>query len=89
MTYIKVTIDQENNRISVKNNGKGIPVENHKEYDMYVHELIFGYLLTSLNCNDEEKKVTVGRNGFGAKMTYIFSKLFMVETADSSKKRYF
>ena len=36
MTYIKVNFDQENNIISVKNNGKGIPVKNHKENDMYV-----------------------------------------------------
>jgi DNA topoisomerase-2 len=32
MTQIKVNIDQENNRISVWNNGKGIPVVIHKEH---------------------------------------------------------
>lgn len=89
MTYVKVWIDQENNRITVRNNGKGIPVEIHKEYDMYVPELIFGHLLTSSNYNDDEKKVTGGRNGYGAKLTNIFSKLFMVETADLNKKRHF
>ena len=30
MTYLKVTIDREEGRISVENNGKGIPVEMHK-----------------------------------------------------------
>lgn len=39
------------------NNGKGIPVQIHKEYDMQVAELIFGHLLTSSNYDDNQKKV--------------------------------
>lgn len=39
------------------NDGKGIPVEMHKEHDMYVPTLIFGHLLTSSNFDDEQKKV--------------------------------
>ena len=89
MTYIKVTIDQQNNRISVKNNGKGIPIEIDKEYNIYVPELIFGNLLTSSNYDDNEKKVTGGRNGYGAKLTNIFSKVFIVETADKKSKKLF
>lgn len=49
---------------------------------MYIPELIFGELLTGSNFNDNEKKVTGGRNGFGAKLTNIYSKEFMVEAAD-------
>ena len=51
---------------------------------MYVPEMIFGHLLTSSNYNDDEKKVTGGRNGYGAKLTNIFSKKFTVETASKS-----
>ncbi|KAL7748705.1 DNA topoisomerase 2 [Sorochytrium milnesiophthora] len=83
MDTIKVTIDQENNTISIMNNGRGIPIEMHKEEQVYVPELIFGYLLTSSNYNDSEKKVVGGRNGFGAKLCNIFSTEFTVETADS------
>jgi DNA gyrase/topoisomerase IV subunit B len=43
--------------ISVWNNGAGVPVEVHKEENVYVPELIFGHLLTSSNYNDTEKKV--------------------------------
>ena len=82
MKYIKVTINQEKNIISIKNGGKGIPIEIHKEYNIYVPELIFGNLLTSSNYNDDIKKVTGGRNGLGAKLTNIYSKKFIVETAD-------
>jgi DNA topoisomerase-2 len=50
-----------------------------------VPELIFGHLLTSSNYDDSIKKVTGGRNGFGAKLTNIFSKQFTLETADKNK----
>lgn len=68
-TAIKVNIDVEAGRISVWNNGKGVPVQMHKEHNLFVPSLIFGELLTSSNYNDTEKKVTGGRNGFGAKLT--------------------
>jgi DNA topoisomerase-2 len=89
MDTIKVTIDRENNLISVYNNGCGIPIEIHKGEGVYVPELIFGHLLTSSNYNDDEKKVTGGRNGYGAKLCNIFSTEFIVETADKkSGKKY-
>ena len=86
MKFIKVTIDKEKNEISVFNDGRGIPVEVHKEEGVYVPELIFGHLLTSSNYNDNEKKVTGGRNGYGAKLCNIFSTQFTVETCASGKK---
>lgn len=39
---IEVNIDNETGRISVKNNGKGIPVKIHKKEKVYVPEMIFG-----------------------------------------------
>ena len=89
MKYIKVDIDSEKGIIKIKNGGKGIPIEIHKTYNMYVPQLIFGNLLTSSNYNDNIKKVTGGRNGYGAKLTNIFSKTFIVETANKDKgKKY-
>merc|ERR1719191_2070344 len=82
MDLIDVTIDKAAGSISVLNNGKGVPVVIHKEHKCYVPELIFGHLLTSDNYNDNEKKVTGGRNGYGAKLTNVFSKKFVIETAD-------
>uniref|UniRef100_A0A672PVU3 DNA topoisomerase 2 n=1 Tax=Sinocyclocheilus grahami TaxID=75366 RepID=A0A672PVU3_SINGR len=81
MSTIKITIDPESNTIAVWNNGKGIPVVEHKDEKMFVPALIFGHLLTSSNYNDNEKKVTGGRNGYGAKLCNIFSTKFTVETA--------
>ncbi|GMG55241.1 unnamed protein product [Ambrosiozyma monospora] len=69
MKKIDVKIDVENNAISVKNDGKGIPIEIHTKENMYIPEMIFGNLLTSSNYDDDEKKVTGGRNGYGAKLS--------------------
>ncbi|CAG0881897.1 unnamed protein product [Darwinula stevensoni] len=89
MDCIKVDIDAENNVISIWNNGKGIPVTEHKGEKMFVPTMIFGHLLTSSNYNDEEEKVTGGRNGYGAKLCNIFSSKFTVETASKEYKRSF
>ncbi|ESO92276.1 hypothetical protein LOTGIDRAFT_145577 [Lottia gigantea] len=89
MNTIKITIDKVHNQISVWNNGKGIPVVEHKEEKMYVPTMIFGHLLTSSNYNDFEKKVTGGRNGYGAKLCNIFSTKFTVETSSCEYKRSF
>ena len=71
MDTVKVTVDPENNTISVYNNGRGIPIEIHSTEKVYIPELIFGHLLSSSNYDDDEKKLTGGRNGYGAKLTNI------------------
>nr|CAG4718231.1 unnamed protein product [Naegleria fowleri] len=86
---IKVTIDPEKNEICVWNNGSGVPVKIHQEHNVYVPTLIFGHLLTSSNFDDTQKRVTGGRNGYGAKLTNIFSEKFIVETVDNEEKKKF
>ena len=46
-------------------------------------------MLTSSNYNDNVKKVTGGRNGFGAKLANIFSTKFTVETGDMKNRKLF
>lgn len=38
----------------------------HSREKCYIPELIFGHLLAGSNFDDEEKKTTGGRNGYGA-----------------------
>lgn len=85
VTKIAVTIDEKTGEISVENNGDGIDVEQYEEYDnIYAPELIFGNLLTSENY-DKKGKVTGGKNGLGAKLTNIYSKMFKIETVDAKR----
>ena len=82
---IRVSIDPDEGRITIRNDGSGLPVEIHREHGVYVPELVFGHLLTSSNYDDAEKKVTGGRNGYGAKLTNIFSREFTVTTCDGRR----
>lgn len=83
---IKVTIDKVNGVIDVFNDGEGIEVVKHPEYNIYIPELIFGNLLTSTNYDDKEEKIIGGQNGLGSKIASIFSKWFELETVDSKRK---
>ena len=78
----KITID-------VENDGDGIPIEMHKEHKVYAPELIFGHLLTSGNYDKSEEKIVGGKNGYGAKLTNIFSNKFTLSTRHpASAQRY-
>ena len=68
---IKINIDEKTGIISVQNNGSTIPIELHKEYNIYVPELIFGNLLTSGNY-DQKGKTVGGKNGLGGKLAAIY-----------------
>lgn len=89
MDTLKIIVNAKENTISVHNNGKGIPIEMHAKEKVYIPEMIFGQLLTSSNYDDDEKKLTGGRNGYGAKLTNIYSTEFIVETADKKSGQKF
>jgi len=86
VTYIKVCVDIKKGQISVENDGEGIDVVVHPTEKVYVPQMIFGELLTSGNYNKDEEKITGGKNGYGAKLTNIFSSYFKIETVDRHRK---
>ena len=91
VTYIKGWIDRNIGQIIVENDGEGIDVAVHPTEkkdngdEIYIPELIFGELLTSANY-DKKGKITGGKNGYGAKLTNIYSNYFKVETVDRHRK---
>ena len=89
MDRIEVHIDDATSttpEISVLNTGRGVPITKHKD-GLYVPELVFGYLFTGSNFDDNEARLTGGRHGFGAKLTNIFSSRFEVETVDARRRQ--
>ena len=80
VTRIVVTVTPT--QINIQNDGEGIPVSVHPEYKVMVPELIFGHLLTSSNYDEGAEKVVGGKNGYGAKLTNIYSREFVVRTCD-------
>lgn len=72
-------------------------VERGRDYDVkettnddpdgiWLPELIFGTLRSSSNYNKDKVRMGCGRNGYGAKLVAIFSKLFVVEVDDPIQK---
>ena len=84
VTYIKILVEKDH--ITIENNGPGIPIKKHKEHKVYVPELVFGNVHSGENFNDDEKRIVGGLHGLGASLTNIFSKKFIIETADGKKK---
>jgi len=81
VTYIDITIEEDGTIIMV-NDGNGIDVAMHPEYNVWIPELIFGHLRTSTNYDKSEKKIVGGKNGFGFKLVLIWSTQGTVETVD-------
>ncbi len=79
----KIVVTVTPTQFRVFNDGDGIPVTSHPEYKVMVPELIFGHLLTSSNYDEGEEKVVGGKNGYGAKLTNIYSREFTVRTCDT------
>lgn len=88
-TQIKVNIDQTAGRITVRNNGAGIPIEENKKHKILIPSMIFGELLAGSSFDDTEKRKVGGMHGLGAKLTNIYSVEFEVETLDSQKDQKF
>lgn len=86
-TKIEVSLDLKG--FSITNDGKPIPISKNKEEKMWNPTLAFGYLRTSNNYDDSEERLTGGRNGYGAKLTNIFSKQFDVQIWDKRRSQGF
>jgi len=90
---IKVNINKETGEIIISNNScsktEQIPIEMHKKEKVYVPELIFGHLLTGSNFEDDNdnKRVVGGKNGYGAKLTNIYSTKFEIEVLNTNNKK--
>lgn len=81
VSYIETTV-AEDGTITMTNDGNGIDVAKHPEYDLWIPEMIFGHLRTSTNYNKDEQKIVGGKNGFGFKLVLIWSSYGSVETVD-------
>ena len=81
VSHIEVSVS-EDGLITLTNDGNGIDVAKHPEYDIWIPELIFGHLRTSTNYDKDEQKIVGGKNGFGFKLALIWSTYGSVETVD-------
>ena len=81
LNKIEVKLNMNSGEICVKDNG-GLPVVIHKEQGKYLPEVIFGTLMSGSSYNDDDDRTGAGVNGYGAKLTNVFSKKFKISTCD-------
>lgn len=84
LTRIDVLVD-DNGWITVRDNG-GIAVVKHKEAGVYLQEFLFGQLRSSSNYDDSESRDGIGTNGVGSALCNVWSKEFIIDSADGKKK---
>jgi len=87
VTMIDVAVDKETGVITLMNDGNGIDIAQHPEHKIWIPEMIFGHLMTSTNYKKTEKKIIGGKNGFGVKLIFIYSKWARIETVDHTRKK--
>jgi DNA topoisomerase-2 len=89
VSSITAGIDKETGAVTIENNGPlgGIAVKMHEKEGVWNPELTFGHLLTSTNYDDTKKRIVGGRNGYGAKLTNIYSSEFSVIIKDHENKK--
>ena len=89
VTSISVAIDKVSGSVTVENNGPlgGVGIRMHEKEGIWNPELTFGHLLTSTNYDDSKKRVVGGRNGYGAKLTNIYSSSFSIVIKDHETKQ--
>ena len=85
VTHIDIHINDDDS-ITMINDGNGIDIEKHPEYNIWIPEMIFGHLRTSTNYDKTEKKIVGGKNGFGFKLVLIWSTCGSIETVDHMRK---
>ena len=88
VTSLNVSIDKTSGQITIENNGPlgGIAVKMHEKEGLWNPELTFGHLLTSTNYDDTQKRLVGGRNGYGAKLTNVYSSMFSIKIKDGENK---
>lgn len=84
VTYIHTSI--QDSTITIQNNGRGIDIIKHPEYNLWVPEMIFAHLRTSTNYSKDEDRNTAGMNGYGVKLVFIWSTYGEIETVDHTRK---
>lgn len=91
VTEIKATFNKETGVFSVYNDGPGIPIEKHSN-GKWIPYMIFGELITSKNFDDNEERITGGKNGLGSKVSNIFSakfKIYLVNEGQSYEQTWY
>eukprot|EP01061_Rhynchopus_euleeides_P007194 TRINITY_DN16183_c0_g1_i1.p1 TRINITY_DN16183_c0_g1~~TRINITY_DN16183_c0_g1_i1.p1 ORF type:complete len:1314 (+),score=374.50 TRINITY_DN16183_c0_g1_i1:126-4067(+) len=89
MTRLDVSIDTDTHMITIRNDGHCVDVEYHADAHMFCPELVFSEFQAGSNFNDEEARISGGRNGVGATVCNTLSELFEIEITDPHRGKFY
>ncbi len=81
----EISIDVNHNKITVHDNGYGIPVSKTPD-GIWSPVIAWGRARAGSNFEDDESRVSAGMNGIGSFATTVFSKKFVGVTDDGKKR---
>jgi DNA topoisomerase-2 len=85
-TEIRVDFCARTGRITIANNGDGIPIEKRASTaGLYVPQFVFGVVFAGSNMKQDSSSTLGGTNGVGVKLTNIHSREFSINTYDSAR----
>lgn len=82
---LDVSFNKKTMIVSVKDNGRGIPIDFDKTENEYAATVLLSHTKTGRNFNDDEREDTRGLNGLGAKGVNYCSEFFEVEINRNKK----
>jgi DNA topoisomerase-2 len=85
-----IHIYMDRNWIKIRNEGEPIPIEESKSTPgKLIPDVIFGKLRSSSNYDPNVILMGAGKNGFGAKLTNVYSKTFVVNIGNAKTKKHY
>lgn len=82
--HIKIVVDKDNGIYSIEDEGRGIPIDTHKDAKVPTPQVVFTQLRSGSNFDDNDRQ-TVGMNGVGASLATIFSEKLIVQVRRDNK----
>lgn len=72
-------VEVTDDTVSIYNEGRPVSCQWHNEHKAWIPSMIFFDLLSGSSFNDDQERKSAGRNGYGAKLTAIFSTYYKIE----------